>query len=68
MKTAIAILIVFMTLLPTILAQEEYTVRLSATPPECATALIGSGSYRQGSQTTIEVRVSTECKFIEMED
>jgi hypothetical protein len=63
MKTAIAILIVFMTLLPA-LAQEEYAVKLSATPPECAAALIGSGSYRQGSQATIEVRVSTECKFI----
>jgi len=65
MKLVTAILVVFMALLPTILAQEEYTVRLSATPPECATALIGSGSYRQGSQATIEVRVSTECKFIE---
>jgi hypothetical protein len=64
MKTAIAILIVFMTLLPA-LAQEEYAVKLSATPPECAAALIGSGSYRQGSQATIEVRVSTECKFVE---
>ena len=64
MKTAITILIAFMALLPTILAQEEYTVRLSATPPECATALIGSGSYRQGSQTTIEVRVSFDCKFV----
>jgi hypothetical protein len=64
MKLVTAILVVFMALLPTILAQEEYTVRLSATPPECATALIGSGSYRQGSQATIEVRVSTECKFI----
>jgi hypothetical protein len=63
MKTAITILIAFMALLPTILAQEEYAVKLSATPPECATALIGSGSYRQGSQATIEVRVST--KFIE---
>jgi hypothetical protein len=65
MKLVTAILVVFMALLPSILAQEEYTVRLSATPPECATALIGSGSYRQGSQTTIEVRVSTECKFVE---
>jgi hypothetical protein len=65
MKLVTAILVVFMTLLPTTLAQEEYTVKLSATPPECATALIGSGSYRQGSQATIEVRVSTECKFIE---
>jgi hypothetical protein len=48
MKTAIAILIVFMALLPTILAQEEYTVKLSATPPECATALIGSGKLQAG--------------------
>jgi hypothetical protein len=65
MKLVTAILVAFMVLLPTILAQEEYTVKLSATPPECATALIGSGRYRQGSQATIEVRVSTECKFVE---
>jgi hypothetical protein len=65
MKTTITILIAFMVLLPAALAQEEHTVRLSATPPECATALIGSGSHRQGSQTTIEVRVSFDCKFVE---
>jgi hypothetical protein len=65
MKLVTAILVAFMALLPTIPAQEEYTVRLSATPPECVTALIGSGSYRQGSQATIEARVSFECKFVE---
>jgi hypothetical protein len=65
MKTTITILIAFMVLLPAALAQEEHTVRLSATPPECATALIGSGSYRRGLQATIQVRVSTECKFVE---
>jgi hypothetical protein len=65
MKTTITILIAFMVLLPAALAQEEHTVRLSATPPECVTALVGSGSYRRGSQATIEVRVSTECKFVE---
>jgi hypothetical protein len=65
MKLVTAILVAFMALLPTIPAQEEYTVRLSATPPECATALIGSGSYRQGSQATIEVRVPFDCRFVE---
>jgi hypothetical protein len=65
MKLVTAILVAFMALLPTIPAQEEYTVRLSATPPECVTALIGSGSYRQGSQATIEVRVPFDCKFVE---
>jgi hypothetical protein len=65
MKLVTAILVAFMALLPTIPAQEEYTVRLSATPPECVTALIGSGSYRQGSQATIEARVSFDCKFVE---
>jgi hypothetical protein len=65
MKLVTAILVVFMALLPSILAQEEYTVRLSATPPECATALIGSGNYRQGSQSTIEVRVPFDCRFVE---
>jgi hypothetical protein len=65
MKTAIAILVAFMVLLPATLAQEEYTVKLSATPPECATALIGSGSYRKGSQATIEVRVPFDCRFVE---
>jgi hypothetical protein len=33
MKLVTAILVAFMALLPTIPAQEEYTVRLSATPP-----------------------------------
>ncbi|MEM1975742.1 MAG: hypothetical protein QW074_06625 [Candidatus Caldarchaeum sp.] len=45
-------------------AQEtQYSVSLSASPAECAAALIGAGLYREGMQATIEARPSAECRF-----
>ena len=44
--------------------ERGYTVNVSATPPECVTAVLGSGTYREGSQATIEVRAAVECRFV----
>lgn len=45
-------------------AQEtQYSVALSASPAECAAALVGAGLYREGGQATIEARPTTECRF-----
>ncbi|MEM4270404.1 MAG: hypothetical protein QW223_09875, partial [Candidatus Caldarchaeum sp.] len=62
----VAVIITALILLLSTAAQEqrEYGVSLSASPPECATALLGSGSYREGSQATLEVRASLECRFV----
>jgi hypothetical protein len=45
------------------LQETQYRVTLSASPAECAAALIGAGVYREGGQATIEARATTECRF-----
>ncbi|MEM2652519.1 MAG: hypothetical protein QXU87_10670, partial [Candidatus Caldarchaeum sp.] len=62
----VAVIITALILLLSTAAQEqrEYGVSLSASPPECATALLGGGSYREGSQAVLEVRTSLECRFV----
>ncbi|MEM4417399.1 MAG: hypothetical protein QXD32_05010, partial [Nitrososphaerota archaeon] len=65
-RVTAALSIILLLMMSAALAQEQrsYNVSLSAAPPECATAILGSGPYREGAQATIEVRVSLECRFV----